>query len=232
MMHAGFQRLTTKTITDEYIDWLAFVNAGMLTKGNIYCMDHAIKNLPSGRPILEIGSFCGLSTNIITYLLLKHNKANQVICADKWVFEGAENGGNICGSSISHDDYREFVLSSFKRNINFFSAHNKPYAIELFSDELFEQWGKNIKAKDVLNRDINLGGKLAFCYIDGNHTYDYAKRDFENANKFLEVNGYILFDDSADSDPFGLTSLMNEIKMNRNYKLVMKNPNYLFKKIA
>ena len=232
LFFTGIEQVNTKTLSDEYINWLTFANAGMLNKGNEFCMDYAIKNIPSSNPVLEIGSFCGLSTNVITYLLSKHGKNNKVISSDKWIFEGSENGGNLGLSNVSHQDYREYVKSTYKRNIEFFSAENKPYTIECFSDEFFELWGRGGKVKDILDRDIELGGKFSFCYVDGNHTYDYTKRDFENANKYLDVGGHILFDDSSDTDIFGLTKLMKEIKNNKNYKLVMKNPNYLFLKLS
>lgn len=56
---------TIKTVSDEYISWLSFANAGMLHAGNIYTMNYAIENLPSNSPVLEIGIFCGLSTYVI-----------------------------------------------------------------------------------------------------------------------------------------------------------------------
>lgn len=230
IFYAGIRYLNNKTLSDEYINWLNFANAGMLHRGNVLCMDYAIRNLPSLSPVLEIGSFCGLSTNVIAYLLAKHNKRNAIISSDKWIFEGAEDGGNLGPSNISHQDYREHVKSTFKRNVEFFSSENKPYTIEVFSDEFFELWGKNEMVKDVFGRDVQLGGNIGFCYIDGNHTYEFAKRDFENTDRNLDVGGYILFDDSYDGQPFGLTKLMKEIKNNKNYELVMKNPNYLFMK--
>jgi hypothetical protein len=76
-----------------------------------------------------------------------------------------------------------------------------------------------------------LGGKIAFCYIDGNHSYQFAKRDFENADKFLEIHGFILFDDSSDDSVFGCKNLMPEIIQSERYELVCKNPNYFFKKL-
>ena len=42
----------------------------------------------------------------------------------------------------------------------------------------------------------------------------------------------LLFDDSSDADHFGLTRLVKEIQSNKNYELALKNPNYLFKRIA
>ena len=106
LFFTGIEQVNTKTLSDEYINWLTFANAGMLNKGNEFCMDYAIKNIPSSNPVLEIGSFCGLSTNVITYLLSKHGKNNKVISSDKWIFEGSENGGNLGLSNVSHQDYR------------------------------------------------------------------------------------------------------------------------------
>jgi hypothetical protein len=232
LVNAGIQHVNTKTISDEYINWLTFANAGMLSKGNIYAMRFAIENLPSASPVLEIGSFCGLSTNVISYLLSAQGKRNEIISCDKWLFEGSEHGGNLGGSQISHHQYREFVKSTFMRNVEFFSPKSKPRTIESTSDEFFALWNKSETTCDIFGRTIKLGGKISFCYVDGNHTYEFAKRDFDNVNKYLELGGYVLFDDSSDANLFGLTRLMKEIKRNQYYKLVMTNPNYLFRKVA
>jgi hypothetical protein len=204
----------------------------MQHKGNIYSMDLALANLPSKSPVLEIGSFCGLSTNIISYLLSKHGKNNKIFTCDKWIFEGTQDGGYLGKSQISHNEYREFVKSSYIKNTEFFSGGNKPYTMELFSDDFFELWRKNELSTDVFGRNVRLGGEISFCYVDGNHTYQYARKDFENIDNYLVVGGYILFDDSSDMDQFGLTQLMKEIKKNRKYELVIKNPNYLFRRIG
>lgn len=222
-------RLSMKKVEDEYLTWLRFANAGMLNPGNVYAMKYAIENLPTSDPIIEIGSFCGLSTNVLSYFLRKNQRKNIIFCSDKWIFEGSEESVNLGLSDISHADYRPYVKETFMRNINFFSP-NRPHPIELFSDEFFEKWKTQKKVVDVFNQSITLGGNISFSYIDGNHTYEFAKRDFENVNQHLVPGGFILFDDSSDSDPFGLTKLMREIKQRSDYSLVMKNPNYLFQK--
>ena len=232
LVYQGVDKLTTKTVDDEYINWLSFANAGMLSRGNVYAMRFAIARLPSKSPVVEIGSFCGLSTNVIRYLLSANGRTNDVISCDKWLFEGAEGGGKLGDSDISHRDYREFVVSTFKKNVEFFSSGNKPYTVEMTSDEFFAAWERGEVARDVFGRDINLGGKISFCYVDGNHTYEFVKRDFGNIDRNLESGGFVLFDDSSDLDPFGLTRLMKEMRRNHDYELVMKNPNYLFRKIA
>jgi len=232
LFYVGMQYFSTKTISDGFINWLIFANAGMLNRGNIYAMKYAVDNLPSTNPVLEIGSFCGLSTNLIGYLLQTSGKKNRIFSCDKWFFEGAEMSRNIGESEISFRQYREFVKANFIRNVEFFSPHNKPYTVEAFSDDFFKLWEKNETVSDVFGRNIQLGGKISFGYIDGNHNYNFVKRDFENLDRYLETGGYVLFDDSSDSDSFGLTRLMKEIKQKINYELVMKNPNYLFKKIT
>jgi hypothetical protein len=204
----------------------------MLARGNVYAMRFALENLPSTKPVLEIGSFCGLSTNVISYFLSVKGRKNRIFSCDIWIFEGAENGGNLGDSQISYQQYHDFVKSNFIRNVAFFSPNNKPYTIESFSDEFFASWKEGETVVDVFGSNIKLGGEISFCYVDGNHTYEFAQRDFDNVDQHLEVGGYILFYDSSDDNPFGLTRLMNEIENKLNYELVMKNPNYLFKKLA
>ena len=132
-------RLSMKKVEDEYLTWLQFANSGMLNPGNVYAMKYAIENLPTSDPIIEIGSFCGLSTNVLSYFLRKNQRKNIIFCSDKWIFEGSEESVNLGLSDISHADYRSYVKETFMRNINFFSP-NRPPPIELFSDEFFEKW--------------------------------------------------------------------------------------------
>lgn len=218
---------------NEFISWLSFANAGMLDTGNLYCFEYAIENIPSLDPIVEIGSFCGLSTNIISHYLKINNKQNKLITCDKWIFEGAEKPSEyLTNSTISHSQYKNFVKESFLRNISFFSKDNLPNTIECFSDEFFDLWkDKKIKT-DVLGHDIQLGGNISFAYIDGNHTYEFAKKDFENVDKYLVKGGFILFDDSADNSHWEVCRVIEEIKKAGKYEVIIKNPNYLMRKLV
>jgi len=211
--------------------WLRFANAGMLRTENIDSIEYAIKNLPSENPMIEIGSFCGLSTNIITFYLSSFNKKNKLFTADKWIFEGAENQNEFLeGSSIRNEEYRNFVKETYIRNVSFFCNGRLPYTIELFSDDFFNLWKQNSTASDVFGREVQLGGKISFAYIDGNHTYEYAKRDFENVDANLEKGGFILFDDSGKYSGFGVYKVIKEIIGKGEYTVVTKNPNYLMQK--
>lgn len=220
-------------LDEPFVKWLRFANAGMLHGGNLYGFDHALKHLPSDAPILEIGSFCGLSTNVLGHFKSKHGLTNRLITCDKWVFEGSgrpDERKPVGDSSIRHDEYRRFVKETYLRNVRFFSRDDLPSTVEMLSDEFFDAWGRGDSLEDVFGNTVTLGGPISFAYIDGNHTYPFAKRDFVNCDKYLEVDGFLLFDDSSDDSPFGVRQLMTEIVDSGRYDVVIKNPNYLFKK--
>jgi len=87
-------------------------------------------------------------------------------------------------------------------------------------------WKREQAARDVFDRDVHLGGPLSFCYVDGNHTHEGAERDFENCDAFLQVGGFIRFEDSTGKG-FGAFRFMPEVVAARRYRLVARNRNYL-----
>lgn len=219
-------------ISDEYINWLYNVNAGLLVPGNLYCFDYALSRLPSQAPILEIGSFCGLSTNVITYYKEKHNALNPLITCDTWEFEEAVPGGMVGASQISLQDYRQFARETFIRNTRMFSRFDLPRTVELLSDDFFAAWSAGLEVPLVHGGRLSLGGTFSFCYIDGNHAYSQVSRDFENCDTYLEPGGFILFDDSADGWGWeGVRRVVADVRRQPGYELIVKNPNYLFRKI-
>ena len=218
-------------ITDEYINWLCFANAGMLNRGNLYLVDFALRHLKSRSPMVEIGSFCGLSTNVLTYYKQKYGLKNRLITCDKWDFEIGESSPEALDNlPVSFVDYKHFVRDSYLRNTDFFSACDLPYTVEVTSDDFFAQWQRGETVQDVRGRTLQLGGGISFCYVDGNHSYEGAKRDYLNCDAFLECGGFILFDDSA-SEIFGVHKLMPEVLATGRYRCVAENPNHLFQRL-
>jgi hypothetical protein len=217
-------------ISDEYVRWVSLANAGMMDTGNLYCFDHAIRNLPNNAPIVEIGSFCGLSTNLLGYYKRRAGLSNPLFSCDKWEFEGASESVLGENTAITHRQYRDFVKDTFLRNVKMFSGNDLPHTIESLSDEFFAAWRGARAVEDVFGRKVTLGGPIGFCYIDGNHTYEAAKRDFENCDEFLERGGFVLFDDSADGSDWEVCRVVAEVKQRDDYELIVKNPNYLFRK--
>jgi hypothetical protein len=217
-------------ITDEYVTWLCYANAGMFEKGNLYSIDYAMSHLPSAAPILEIGTFCGLSTNVISHLKRKRGVRNPLLTCDKWEFENVNGRPTIADSPVLFSEYRKFSKESYIRNIQMFSRDDLPFTFEMTANEFFDAWSGRTNCADVLGRPLNLGGPLSFCYIDGNHTYEYAKQDFLHCDSYLETGGFILFDDSTLGE-FSLHQLMPEIMAMSRYRLVAANPYHLFQKI-
>jgi len=215
---------------DAYVTQLSYINAGILEKGNLYLFDYVIGHLPSTAPMLEIGSYCGLSANILTYLKRKHGVTNPLVTCDKWEFQKPDHSTAYVGQSqIQYKDLEQFARESFLRNIKMFSSEAPPFTFEMNSDDFFRRWQSGGPETDVLGRTFTLGGPLSFCFVDGNHTYDYARRDFLNCDAFLQTGGFILFDDSTlGKDEVRL--VMPEVFATGRYKLIAQNPYHLFQK--
>ena len=217
-------------IADEYVAWLTNINAGMLSRGNLLCFDYALRNLPSANAIVEIGVFAGLSTNLISHYRRLHRVQAPFLNCDRWLFEGAS--GRVGQSQISHAQYRDFVKHTYQNNVRMFSGDQLPHTMELFSDDFFAAWERGERKTDLWGRVVQMGGPISFCYVDGNHTYEYARRDFTNVDRYLEVGGFVLFDDSADGTKFEVGRVIDEVKKLDGYQLIIKNPNYLFQKVG
>jgi len=214
------------------------IGEGMLHDGNIYLMNYALKNMPTNGVVIEIGSYGGLSTNLMLHLLKKNGRVEKLINCDPWMYEGSTDrfgttSNTIDGrEDISRNDYSAYMKSNFINSIQFLHKDNLPHSFQLTSDAFFAEYDKKTTVKDIFNQTVQLGTQISFAYIDGNHDYKYAKRDFENVDKYLLNSGFILFDDSMDDSPFGSTLFMKEMKAHKNYQFIDKNPNYLFQKIA
>jgi hypothetical protein len=217
-------------VTDEYVEHLRFVVGGYLLDGNVEAFECALRQMPDGGAIVEIGSFLGLSTNIITYATRKYGRKNPFFTCDPWVFAGADkpkSGYLDTGTKA----YRDWVTTSYAMNLRIFSPDIAPHSIEAFSDQFFTQWAGGARVTDTLGREARLGGPISFAYIDGDHGYEGALKDFLNVDKFLLPGGFILLDDSSDDSTYeGLRRLAREAGARPDYELVLKAPNYLFRK--
>jgi Methyltransferase domain len=217
-------------LPDGYLDWLMLVNAGMQHPGNLRLFDLAVAAAPQA-PMLEIGSFCGLSANIISYLKRVHGRQLPLFTCDSWRFEGADRTLPPT-APVGHAEIRAHVIESFRSNVRRFSADDLPFTIEASSDEFFEAWGGRRDVTDVFGRHVVLGGDLGFCFIDGNHGEEQALRDFTNCDRCLLTGGFILFDDSAEGSGWPVTRVIAHVKSSRRYEVVARNPNYLLRKRA
>jgi methyltransferase family protein len=219
---------------DEFLCALRYINAGVLHEGNMglfaYCIDH----LPCDAPVVEIGSFAGLSLNYIIHLLRRSNRSNDVFSVDGWFGGLTERRFDkpefLDRTPIRTADYRDHIVGSFRRNVELFSADRLPHHIATTSDEFFEQWRAEATVRDFFDRSVRLGGPISFAYIDGDHSYEQTMRDFENVDRHLVCGGFVLFDDSEDGGHWGSSAAAKTAAGRGDYLLVGKNPNYLIQK--
>ena len=209
------------------------IGAQMLHPGNPYLLDLAIQKMPKEGVVLEIGSYGGLSTNLISYLLDKHGCNNKLFTCDPWVYEGFEDylgtkSDRIDGrSDVLRTDFMNHLKNSFKEVTKLLSGHRLPHSFQLMSDELFGIWGSGTSVTDVFGFEVTPVGKISLALIDGDHAYAQAKKDYLNVRRHLLPGGLILFDDSGAGMPFGSAKLMKEVLKDPKARVVDKNPNYL-----
>lgn len=196
-----------------HIDFIRMAVPGLLVNGNIEAFDYAFQRLPSDNPILEIGTFAGLSACVISYLLHRHGRTNSLICVDPWEWEGMTDEDEML-PGISHRDYMLHIRQQWLMH-TIALCKKRPIPFAEKSDDFFD-WLKK---------------PISFSYIDGDHSLDQSRRDFLNVDRWLEVGGFILFDDTAHDAPFECVQLMPEVQATGRYELVSRSPNCLWRKL-
>ena len=214
---------------DPHVAWIRRATRGEIHYSLDHVLDRAVAELPGSEPVLEIGSFCGLSTNLIAYLLRKRGRSNSFFTTDPWTFE-EEVGETVPGSSIPVTEYRALIQGQFKTNVAFWNRERPPHSFALSSDDFFVAWRDGQERTDLWGRSVKLGGPLAFCFVDGAHAAENVRRDFENVDAHLVAGGLILFD---DSDPYGryphIYGIVEEA-LRGGYELLADYPAHLIRK--
>jgi hypothetical protein len=215
------------TYETEFSGFLTSVNAGFLNPGSPALFDQALRDMPDGGAILEIGNCCGLSLNAISFLARQHGREEPIFSCDPWPFPK----GPIAGTDIDKHEYRAFVMETFKRNVSFFSRQKLPHAVEASADDFFSKWREKAVIEDIFGRSMKLGGPLGFAHIDGWHEYDAVASDFANVDRHIMPGGYILFDDSGDDMTWGdVKRTVREALSTGRYEVAGKGPNYLLRR--
>jgi hypothetical protein len=213
---------------DEYLRWVIQMVGGWLNvgDGNSQCFNHAIRHMPDGGAVIEIGSFLGVSVSVLSYYLTRLGRTNRLYNADPWHFEETEKpvGGFFDGS---RPVFRDYCVETYKKNVSIFCETNMPNSIEAFSDDFFKLWDDQSTVTDVFGKKVKLGGPISFAYIDGAHTYEAAKKDFENVAKHLLPGGFVLFDDSNPQLSFGCVQSAREATQTIGFQHLFKHVNGL-----
>ncbi len=232
-------KLSKQSNSDNFIKRIRtlLIGEGMLLEGNIPLIETAIKNMPNIGNVVEIGSYGGLSTNLIIYLMQKHKRNNTMFNCDAWIYEGFDDqiDKNILyidgREDVLREDYSNYMKNAFINATKFLSSKNLPHSFHLKSDVFFSKWNKQETETDLFGFEIKLGGEISFAYIDGGHSYDVAWNDFKNVADNMLIGGYVLLDDSSSHLNFGSAQIVDIIKKDSRFIIIAQKPNYLFKKI-
>lgn len=213
-------------ISNPYTQWLNSANAGWLNAGNLLGFETGVRTCPPGTSMVEVGSYLGLSTNLISYYKRVHGRTERLVTCDCW-------SPYVPKDAVPNPQlFKQFTKQTYIANIQMFSSTDLPWTVEATSDAFFGAWDQQRVTADVLNRRLQLGGPIGFCYIDALHSYEASWKDFSNCDKHLVVGGSVLFDDSSDESNWGVKQTIARIKTLPNYELVLQNPNYMFRKVA
>lgn len=166
----------------------------------LFC-DLALSCLPVGH-VAEVG--CGESSIYLSHVVRKYRRRifHCDIAPDKII-----NPLTVPGYMYPEE------LNISERN-RLYTYGNSSFLMGS-SDSLFEQYLKN--------------ESLAFTFIDGDHEYKQAKKDFENAMKLTVDNGYVLLHDtyppsekylSPDSACGDVYKLRQEIEKDSRYDAI------------
>ncbi|MGV8840245.1 MAG: class I SAM-dependent methyltransferase [Bauldia sp.] len=219
---------------DSQLSWLRRSVPGWLDRGNLSFLDECIRSMPDGA-VVEIGSYAGLSLATISHLLAKHGRGNALFSADPWNFEAfrqywAATSG-VAGEP-GDAERRQYIIDAFSSAIRTNCRLRMPFHLELSSDDFFAKWHAGETMRDFFGQDAHLGGPIALAYIDGDHTYEQSMRDFLGVDRHLARGGFIVFDDSADSNHmWGCGRTAREAAALPTYRLVDRRPNYCIQKI-
>jgi len=67
--------------------------------------------------------------------------------------------------------------------------------------------------------------------VDGDHSGEQVRRDFEHVDELLVPGGFVLFDDSDEFGAFPqVTKVVREAIREHGYELVGENPHHLLRK--
>jgi len=143
---------------------------GWLTAKEAVYLHHFATLLPTHSQILEIGSWKGKST----FCLAKGLKSGVVHAIDPFNADGEE--GSIQDYSVKKSNTD--LEGIFTKNLTDRKVINKVKTHKGYSSAFIN----NFKEIDLL-------------FIDGDHSIDGAKFDYENYAKLLKKGGYLIFHD-------------------------------------
>jgi len=152
--------------------------------------------------IVEIGSFMGLST---CWLAVGSAKAGRETVHAIDHFKGSpehQPGGGAACETVAEDGS---TFAKFRENVRTAGVEDRVHAIVASSAEAAKGWDKPIR----------------LLFIDGEHSYEAVKADFELWSPFVVEGGIIAFHDVGNAE--GATRFYEEfLKNTSDYRQMMR----------
>lgn len=160
---------------------------GFLTKGEGFVLYLFSSMGPGQGEIVEIGSYKGLST-----------------C---WIAEGLKDSQRGCVTAIDHfegsaehtDQEKADIFDIFTTNILTQKLSEHVISIKSSSEKAVQMWNEKIKKP------------VRLLFIDGDHSYEGVKKDFELWSGLVIEGGIIGFHDYTSKGYPGVTRFVDEL---------------------
>jgi predicted O-methyltransferase YrrM len=165
-------------IIDDYMFWVRKFKdiEGYLSWLEGYTLMTLASNGAGMGEILEIGSYMGKSTCWLA-TGAKISQREIITAIDHFIGSGEHQEGAEHETRVLKDDKTTF--NKFKENLDAMQVSDYVNPIVAGSEEAVKGWNKVIR----------------LLFIDGDHSYESVKRDFELWSPFVCRGGYVCFHD-------------------------------------
>lgn len=159
---------------------------GWLTPAEAHGLYRLAASLETGANVLEIGSWKGKST----FCIGKGLKEGVIYCIDPFNADGEVGSKEIYAKSQGGD-----LLTQFRTNLSTISSSVQIKTLVGYSSAF-----------------LNLVPPIDLLFIDGDHSIEGCRFDFENFSSRLKVGGYVAFHDyDATREDLGPTWVVEKL---------------------
>ncbi len=164
---------------------------------------------------LEIGSYMGRSTYAIASALKDLGGERNLMCVDPFA------------SPVSPEYYERDAIRSMLaayRNVedDYTDCEKRPTTLDCFNLTMdrYPFMRDYVAVRRALSQDVDfLGMQFDFAFIDGDHSYEGAKRDYCLIRACMADRGVVCFHDYQRSFP-GVIKFVDELRESGGMKLV------------
>ena len=146
---------------------------------------------PARGDIVEIGSFKGRST-VMLAMVASHYGFGPIVSVDPHT----HNLTTGADSSALPSTYEEFKASLAKAGVSQYVEVHKA-----FSTDVSAAWNRNIR----------------LLWVDGDHTYQGAKADFDGFSPFLATGGVVAFHDALNNFSGPIRVFVEDVLRNNRF---------------